>query len=311
MSIARTSGPARVRPRIRQILFPLKEILAPPPDANRPQRDEHCGRGVFRQDGPERRIELRETFPRQNLRDPAPKLRREKQRVNADRRPGGRERQVMGRGRAKDAVRSALDLVLCALRASPPESAAAPRRTKGRRPRETERGHRADSHRRRGRARALRRMRTYRSRNPNTRDREDEKRRQRRQKKARPPPRLPVPRPPCGRSEKKRKSRGGAGERQRRITPAEREEAERREQDDRRVPEQTLVREHRQPEEPREEGIRERLPRIPSEELSEARQFEESPEKENSREGKEQRPRHRRTARTFARVGTPPAPLPF
>src|SRR5664280_1157350 len=273
--------PHRVRPGIRKSLFPFNEIFASPPDANRPEREEHCGSGLSRQDGSERRIELRETFPRQTLRDAPPQLRRQKQRVNADRRPGGREREVMGRRRAKDAVRSALDLVLRARRPSLRDRL---RRHDGRK--RVDRGKRdegaeqihagaEDERERSGEAHrpgGTRRRET----------RENEKRRQRGQQKARPPSRLPVPRPPCGRGEKERKGRRGTGECQPRIAPAELEEAERREENDRRVPEQPLVWEHRQPEEPCKEGIRERLPRIPSEELAEAREFEESPENENS-----------------------------
>ena len=71
----------RRRPTDRQSLFLFRNIRAPP-DANRPQREEHCGSGFFRQDASERRIELRKALPRERLRRP-PELRREKERVNA------------------------------------------------------------------------------------------------------------------------------------------------------------------------------------------------------------------------------------
>ena len=162
---------------------------------------------------------------------------------------------------ADDAVPRARSRIPC-----PPRelrrSAEAARRTKARRPRETERGRRAGSRRRRGRARALRRCAPA-GRSPNAPDP------RRREAAATPaaegaapiPPARPTPTMRTPREE--RRGRRGTRERQPRIAPAEREEAERREEDDRRVPEQPLVREHRQPEEPRKEGIRERLPAYP------------------------------------------------
>ena len=200
--------PHRIRPGIRKSLFPFKEILASPPDANRPQRKDERGRRLLRQRRSEGRIELPESFTCQDLRCRPAQLRGEEQRVDADRRPGRREREVMGPRGAKDAVRSALDLVFGAGRAGVGDRL---RRDDGRE--RVDRGERnegaeqihAGAEDERERSREAHGTAGARARETC----EGEERRQRRQEKARPPSRLSVPRPPGGRGEEERGGRSG------------------------------------------------------------------------------------------------------
>ena len=111
---------------------------------------------------------------------------------------------------------------------------------------------------------------------------EHDEQRQSGQEQARSPSRLSVPRPPGGCREKKRDEGQGECESEPPVPAKKSHEAERCEENDRRVPEEALVRKDGQPQEAREEGIRERLPRVPAEELAEAGELEKNPEKKDS-----------------------------
>jgi len=112
--------------------------------------------------------------------------------------------------------------------------------------------------------------------------REDDEARQRGKHEPRAPSGLPVPRPPGGGREEQRERRRGEREREPRVAPADQEEARDRENADRRVPEEALVGQKRQPQQAREERVRERLAAVAATQLAATGPFEEKPEKENS-----------------------------
>ena len=107
MSIARTIWSRTRRPTDPRVVSSLsKKYSRPHPTRTGRSARTQRGRRLLRQHGHERRIELRESFARQTLRDAvraaSPREARAWTRIG---RPGGREREVMGRRRAKDAVR--------------------------------------------------------------------------------------------------------------------------------------------------------------------------------------------------------------